>query len=67
MCSLWRAWISQSRNNAQDPNFTPEFIADFRTLLKDAFESGRAFASQNPKSPIRLIPPIAAIPVKFEV
>jgi hypothetical protein len=48
MCSLWCGWFSQARSNAHDPNFTTEFIDDFRKLLKDSFELGRAFAPQKP-------------------
>ncbi len=46
MCSLWCGWFSQSRSNAKDPTFTPQFVEEFRNLLKDVYELGRAFAAQ---------------------
>jgi hypothetical protein len=43
MGALWCGWFSQARSEENDPNFNPEHIERYRTIITNAFEIGKRY------------------------
>jgi hypothetical protein len=46
MCSMWCGWLSQAKTNKKA--YSPEWVDNFRSMIIDAFEIGRNYATDRP-------------------
>jgi hypothetical protein len=46
MYSMWCGWLSQAKANKKA--YSPEWVDNFKSMIIDAFEIGRDYATERP-------------------